>query len=85
MRVCALPDRKSPMDLIEPDAVSARQALRVMPPLIKAYLRLGAFIGDGAVTDRQFDTTDVFIVLPLDRVADKYREHSERSEAAPAE
>jgi len=84
MRVCALPDRKSPMDLIEPDAVSARQALRVMPPLIKAYLRLGAYVGEGAVIDRQFGTTDVFLILPMERVAERYHVHFERDEALEA-
>ncbi|NBX73869.1 MAG: GNAT family N-acetyltransferase, partial [Alphaproteobacteria bacterium] len=30
-----------------------------LPPLIKGYLRVGAFVGDGAVVDHQFNTTDV--------------------------
>jgi putative hemolysin len=81
----ALPERYVDMNLMARDEIDKAAARKSLPPLIKAYLRLGAFIGDGAVTDRQFDTTDVFIVLPLDRVADKYREHFERSEAAPAE
>ena len=33
-----------------------------LPPLIKGYLRLGAMIGDGAVIDHQFGTTDVLIM-----------------------
>ena len=43
-----------------------------MPPLIKAYLRLGAFVGDGAVVDEPFGTTDVFILLPVSRIPDCY-------------
>ena len=39
-----------------------------MPPLIKGYLRLGAMVGDGAVIDRQFGTTDVLIVLPVEKI-----------------
>ena len=81
----ALPERCVDMNLMARDEIDKAAARKSLPPLIKAYLRLGAFIGDGAVVDRQFDTTDVFIVLPLDRVANKYREHFERSETAAAE
>ena len=84
MRVRALPHLCSPMDLVEADAVSPRQALKVMPPLIKAYLRLGAFVGEGAVIDRQFGTTDVFLILPMERVAERYLAHFERDEELEA-
>jgi putative hemolysin len=47
-------------------------ARRSLPPLIKGYLRLGCFIGDGAVVDDQFGTTDVFILLPVERVTKRY-------------
>ena len=46
-----------------------------MPPLIKAYLRLGAFVGDGAVIDRQFGTTDVLIIMPVEKIDPRYFEH----------
>ena len=36
-----------------------------LPPLVKGYLRCGAKFGDGAVVDRQFGTTDVFVVMPV--------------------
>ena len=49
-----------------------------MPPLIKGYLRLGGFVGDGAVVDHQFNTTDVSIVVKTDLVTDKYYRHYER-------
>ena len=45
------------------------------PPLIKGYLRLGAMVGDGAVIDRQFGTTDVLIVLPVERIDPRYFDH----------
>ena len=48
------------MNMLPADAVNARAALKALPPLIKGYLRLGAYIGDGAVIDHQFGTTDVF-------------------------
>jgi putative hemolysin len=43
--------------------------------LIKGYLRLGCYIGDGAVIDRQFGTTDVLIVLPVAALSSRYTEH----------
>ncbi|MCH9765204.1 MAG: GNAT family N-acetyltransferase [Alphaproteobacteria bacterium] len=63
------------MDRISEDALDAKAALRQMPPLIKGYLRLGAFVGDGAVIDRQFGTTDVLIILPVENIDPRYFEH----------
>jgi putative hemolysin len=53
-------------------AVDAKAALRALPPLIKGYLRLGAYVGDGAVVDYQFGTTDVLIVLPVAGINSRY-------------
>ncbi len=64
-----------PMNLLPKDKVDAKSALKVIPPLIKGYLRLGACVGDGAVIDRQFGTTDVLIVLPVERIDPRYFEH----------
>ncbi len=47
----------------------------MLPPLIKGYLRLGAFVGDGAVVDWQFGTTDVLIILPVEAIDPRYFEH----------
>jgi L-ornithine Nalpha-acyltransferase len=56
-----------------------------MPPLIKGYLRLGGFVGDGAVIDDQFNTTDVSIVVKTDLVTERYYRHYERqAREAPA-
>jgi putative hemolysin len=54
----------------------------VLPPLIKGYLRLGGFVGDGAVIDPQFNTTDVAIVVKTDLVSDRYYRHYERRAAS---
>lgn len=64
-----------PMDRLPPDKVDARAALKALPPLVKGYLRLGAFVGDGAVIDRQFGTTDVLIILPVEKIDPRYFEH----------
>ena len=55
--------------------VDTKEALRSLPPLLKGYLRLGAFIADGAVVDRQFGTTDVCVILPVARIGARYLEY----------
>ncbi|WP_199194775.1 GNAT family N-acetyltransferase [Phyllobacterium phragmitis] len=70
--VRALPQRYQPMDLMPLEAINPKVALFSMPPLIKGYLRLGAMIGDGAVVDQAFGTTDVFIVLPVSHISSRY-------------
>ena len=62
-----------------------RQALREMPPLIKGYLRLGGYVGDGAVVDYQFGTTDVCVVVQMASVTGKYRRHYIGDEAKQPE
>ncbi len=64
-----------PMDRLPREKVDAKAALKCLPPLIKGYLRLGAFVGDGAVIDRQFGTTDVLIILPVEKIDPRYFEH----------
>jgi putative hemolysin len=64
-----------PMDRMPKEQINPKSALKGIPPLIKGYLRLGAFIGDGAVIDHQFGTTDVLIVLPVEKIDPRYFEH----------
>ncbi len=64
-----------PMNRLTAGEVDAKAALRSLPPLIKGYLRLGAWIGDGAVIDHQFGTTDVLVILPVSRIDPRYFEH----------
>ncbi len=78
LRPRALPDRHVEMRRVPPETIDPRRALNQLPPLIKGYLRLGEFVGDGAVIDRQFNTTDVAIVVKTDLVTDKYYRHYER-------
>ena len=63
------------MNRLPKDAINQKEALRRLPPLIKGYLRLGAFFGDGAVIDRQFGTTDVLVVLPVSSISSRYLGH----------
>ena len=70
--VSALPELYREMDLMPAEAINARKALSAMPPLIKGYMRLGAMIGDGAVVDHAFNTTDVLVVLPIASISNRY-------------
>ena len=72
MHVKAIPSRHVTMDMMSPEEISNRAAIRVLPPLIKGYLRVGCYIGDGAVVDEEFGTTDVFIIASTDRIPEKY-------------
>ena len=47
----------------------------VCPPLIKGYLRIGAYVGEGVFVDHQFGTTDVMIVTLIDQTPDRYKQH----------
>lgn len=38
-------------------------ATAAIPPLIRAYLRLGGTVGEGAYLDHDFNTTDVFLMV----------------------
>ncbi len=63
IRPVALPGGYQRMDLIPAEALVRREALLSMPPLIKAYLRLGGVVGEGAYLDRPFNTTDVLVLM----------------------
>lgn len=74
-RARAVAHRYVEMNRLPKEAIDPKAALRELPPLIKGYLRLGAFVGEGAVVDHQFGTTDVLIVLPVSAVKARYVDH----------
>lgn len=78
LRPRAVEERFVDMRILPREATDRRTALATMPPLIKGYLRLGGFVGDGAVVDQQFNTTDVSIVVKTDLVTERYYRHYER-------
>jgi putative hemolysin len=78
IRVRAVASRYVKMDTLAPGSYDARKAMARVPPLIKGYLRLGGFVGDGAVIDHEFNTTDVFITVKTELVTEKYIRHYER-------
>ncbi len=85
LRARALPERRVAMNVIPPADISPRDALQMLPPLIKGYLRLGGFVGEGAVVDHNFGTTDVCVVVKTEWVTDRYFRHYVREVPATNE
>jgi len=67
--------RAVPMSILEAASVDARKGVAALPPLVKAYLRVGAKFGDGAVIDKQFGTIDVFTIMEVAEIEDRYIAH----------
>jgi putative hemolysin len=80
LRPVALPERYVAMNRLDVEQINAKRALAKLPPLIKGYLRLGGFVGDGAVVDYEFNTTDVCVVVKTDQVTERYVKHLTRDD-----
>lgn len=78
VRPVALSDRYVDMRRLPEAEIDVKEAVAALPPLIKGYLNIGGFVGDGAVIDYQFNTTDVAIVVQTDRLTGRYSEHYKR-------
>ncbi|MGI1661706.1 GNAT family N-acetyltransferase [Palleronia sp. KMU-117] len=63
-----------PMDLLPAQDIDRLAALQAIPPLIKAYLRLGGVVGEGAFIDRPFNTTDVCLIMDTAHMNARARE-----------
>ncbi|MEL6235676.1 MAG: GNAT family N-acyltransferase [Pseudomonadota bacterium] len=79
LRVRTLPDHFVEMNRMPREAISPARAMKAVPALIKAYLRLGGFVGDGAYADVEFNTVDVCLVMDTTRMADRYRTYYEKA------
>jgi L-ornithine Nalpha-acyltransferase len=73
LRVVARAEQRQEMGLITPEGLDRMAALAAIPALIKAYLRLGGFVGDGAWRDLAFNTTDVCLVMDTARMSERHR------------
>jgi len=73
MSVRARPELYVDMNRMARETIEPKDALRALPPMIKGYVRAGCGIGDGAVIDRQFGTTDVFIYVPVSKIDPRYK------------
>lgn len=90
LRAKALPERYVdmrilPREAFDPNAafdnmrLDPRTGSNSLPPLIKGYIRVGGFVGDGAVIDPQWNSVDVFIIVKTDLITSRYIRHYERN------
>lgn len=82
LRARALPHRHVNMALMDPATIESKLAFSALPPLVKGYLRLGGFVGDGAVVDDEFNTTDVCVIVRTELVTGRYSQHYLRGDRA---
>jgi putative hemolysin len=73
LRVRVLETHFQSMDLVPLDEIDRRVAMVNTPALIKAYLRLGGFVGEGAYVDHAFNTTDVCLLMDTAKMNAKHK------------
>jgi putative hemolysin len=71
-RARAHADRYVPMNVMAKEDIDVREAVRMLPTLIRGYVHAGGYVGDGAVVDEQFNTTDVMIIFPVSEMNDRF-------------
>lgn len=84
LRVRTLDEYFVPMDIVPEDEVDRVAAMRTTPALIKAYLRLGGYVGEGAYIDHEFNTVDVCLLMDTSRMVQRYRKFYSRGADADA-
>ena len=78
LRVTARPEARVEMNRVPADRIDRSEAMAQIPSLIKAYLRLGGLVGDGAWIDSDFNTIDVCLVMDTERMQGRYRDYYTR-------
>ena len=78
LRVRAVESNFTDMAILPEAEVSKLEAMRQIPALIKAYLRLGGYVGEGAFIDRAFNTVDVCLLMDTARMVQRYRKFYSR-------
>ena len=68
------PKHNLQMDIIAPTEIDRKCAMIETPQLIKAYLRLGGVVGQGAYIDHAFNTIDVCLVLDVAKLTPRQRQ-----------
>lgn len=74
IRTRVLAEHRQPLAYIPEAEIDRRRAMVQVPALIKAYLRLGGGIGDGAFVDHAFHTTDVCLILDIAQMNEKQKQ-----------
>ncbi|HUX79219.1 MAG TPA: GNAT family N-acyltransferase [Alphaproteobacteria bacterium] len=72
LRTKALAHSYQEMNLIPKAEIDKKEAMRELPPLVKGYLRVGGFIGEGAFVDPSFNSIDVCVIVKRETVTERY-------------
>ena len=83
LRPLALADRRTPLELLPKEDIDPIRAARALEPMVRGYLRAGAWVGEGGWIDHDFNAIDVCIVMPTERLRSRHREHFERAIRRP--
>ena len=83
LRPRALADHGTRMDLLAKEDIDPVLAMRQLEPIVKGYLRAGAWVGEGGWIDEDFNSIDVCIVMPTERLRSRHRGHFERALQRP--
>jgi len=67
------------MNIVPVNLLDRGMALSQMPSLLRAYLRMGGLVGDGAFIDKKFNTIDVGLMIITDSITKKYKDFYVRS------
>ena len=73
IRPKALPPNNIKLNYCQKKDLDTYKIFKTLPPLLKGYLRLGAYVGDGAFIDKQFNTIDVCIILESNILKKRYK------------
>ena len=73
LRVKAIAESRARMDILPPEQVDKVEAMRQIPALIKAYIRIGGFVGDDAYIDYNFNTVDVCLLMDTSLMVQRYQ------------
>jgi len=71
-RPVVLPGKGVAMDRLPLGTYDVRHAMFQLPPLVKGYMRVGAMFGDGAYIDHAFNTIDVCVLVPVEKISNRY-------------
>jgi putative hemolysin len=83
LRPRALADRRTAVEPMPRHSIEPTRALRTLEPMVRGYLRAGAWVGEGAWVDHEFNAIDVCIVMPTARLRARHRAHFERAMGRP--
>lgn len=82
LRVRAINEGRAEMNLLAPETLTRSAVMAGMPALMKAYLRVGGFVGEGAFIDRAFNTTDVCLLMDTTVMSARHRDYYTRKKGA---